>query len=275
MKIGISVQTPEVEPILPLALLTGSFEAKCQKAAEYGANGLELITVDPIRLNAKEISDTLARYNLIPCAISSGAIASTLGFTLMNDDDALAQKAQHKLKELLDFAAAVGAPLVTVGSFRGRSFGESKKVQTGFVKLLHKAGQYAEDKKVRIAIEPLNRYECNFINNTLEGLDLLKVIAHPSIGLLIDTFHANIEESSRTQAFIEAQSAQKLFHVHIADNNRMAPGLGLIDFGQIVRTLNEIGYKGFISAELLPKPTPDKAARLTIEHILHYLKTQN
>lgn len=266
MKISLSVQTPEVERVLPLALLSGSFEEKCRKAINFGADGLELITTDPTKLNVKEMVDCLGAHKLVPSAISSGGIASVLGLTLLSPDNDIASKAYSKLLELIEFASEVGAPLVTIGSFRGRSFGDNSR--SVFIQLLRKAGEYASEKSVRLAIEPLNRYENNFINNTFEGLELMTEINHPSVGLLIDTFHANIEESTRSMPFIEAQSADKLFHVHIADNNRRAPGLGLIAFGEIFQALKRISYDGFVSAELLPLPTPDEAARITMEHSL-------
>lgn len=266
MKISLSTQTPEVDKVLPLSLLNGSFEEKCRKASVLGADGLELITTDPASLDAKKLADTLDMYHLVPSAISSGGISSGLGLTLINPDSSVAKKAYAKLIDLIDFASAVGALIVTIGSFRGRLFGDPDALRKEFIKVLQRAGEYAATQLVRLAFEPLNRYESNFINNTQEGLELLDAVGHPSVGLLIDTFHANIEESSLTQPFIETQLAKKLFHVHIADNNRLAPGLGYINFEKIFQTLKDIDYDGFISAELLSKPSADKAAELTLEY---------
>lgn len=112
-----------------------------------------------------------------------------------------------------------------------------------------------------------DRQRTDFIFNTHQGLIFLHLVDHPSVGLLIDTFHANIEEASRTKPFFDALEAEKLFHVHIADNNRLPPGSGLIAFDEIFRFLDQNGYEGFISAEQLPKPDPDTAARLTLSYI--------
>jgi 5-keto-L-gluconate epimerase len=267
MRIALSVQTPEVERVLPLALLSGSFEEKCQRAAEYGANGIELITTDPESLDFSKISAALKQNHLLPAAIASGGMASTKGLTLLNPDPAIAEAAYRKLESLIMCAGALGSPVVTIGSFRGRLNVENGMSQAQFAELLHRAGDYAKMNATRVALEPLNRYETDFIFNSHQGLDFLQLVDHPSVGLLIDTFHANIEESSRTKPFLDALEAEKLFHVHIADNNRLPPGSGLIEFDEIFRFLDQNGYEGFISAELLPKPDPDTAARLTLSYI--------
>lgn len=80
-----------------------------------------------------------------------------------------------------------------------------------------------------------------------------------------DTFHMNIEEQSIYDAIKNAR--RYLAHFHLADNNRLAPGQGHLDFKKIIKALKEIGYKGFVSAEILPKPDQYTAAKLAIEHI--------
>ena len=82
----------------------------------------------------------------------------------------------------------------------------------------------------------------------------------PRLGLLLDTFHVNIEERSWTEPFAALRAAGKLWHVHVGDNNRLAPGRGLIDFPAIVATLRRSGYDGYLSAELLARPDGDTAA---------------
>jgi sugar phosphate isomerase/epimerase len=125
---------------------------------------------------------------------------------------------------------------------------------------------------VRIALEPLNRFEGDLLNNVAEGLAFLNELNHPSVGLLLDTFHVNIEESSWTEPFRQAMQAGKLFHVHLGDNNRLPPGHGLIDFAAILATLQETGFTGWLSAELLGKPDPDTAGQQTIDVMTHLMK---
>ncbi|GAH90583.1 unnamed protein product, partial [marine sediment metagenome] len=79
------------------------------------------------------------------------------------------------------------------------------------------------------------------------------------MGMLIDTFHMNIEEVSIYESIIKAKDY--ITHVHLADNNRWAPGSGHLNFAQVIEVLEKINYKGYLSAEILPLPDADRAAR--------------
>ena len=86
-------------------------------------------------------------------------------------------------------------------------------------------------------VEPLNRYETDIVCTVEEGLALVEEVGHSHLGLLLDTFHANIEEATFDVALAAAAQAGRLWHVHIGDSNRLPPGCGHIDFAAIVRTL--------------------------------------
>ena len=116
-----------------------------------------------------------------------------------------------------------------------------------------------QKKKVILTIEPLNRYECNFLNRADEIVELIKQIKSPNLKILLDTFHMNIEEKNLRDTIIETR--ENISHVHIADSNRKYPGMGHIDFIEICRTLREINYKGFISGEMLPSPNLETAMK--------------
>jgi sugar phosphate isomerase/epimerase len=121
------------------------------------------------------------------------------------------------------------------------------------------------DDNVRFAIEPINRYETNLVNTVQSGLQLLENIGRKNVGLLLDTFHMNIEEASMTESI--RASREHLFHFHVADSNRWHPGAGHVDFRSVLDTLHEIGYSGFVSAEILPLPDSDLAAKRAIEYL--------
>ncbi|MFQ6672056.1 MAG: TIM barrel protein, partial [Candidatus Tectimicrobiota bacterium] len=130
---------------------------------------------------------------------------------------------------------------------------------------LRECAALAEEEGVRLVLEPLNRYETNLVNTVAEALQLIKEVGSEAMGLLFDTFHANIEEPSIEGSIRAAGS--RLLHVHVADSNRWHPGAGHIDFAQIVATLREVGYDGYLSAEILPLPDPHTCARKTIEFL--------
>ena len=97
------------------------------------------------------------------------------------------------------------------------------------------------------------------------GVELMKKVNKKNVGLLLDTFHMNIEEPSMAQSIVDA--GEHLFHFHVADSNRWYPGAGHIDFAELLRTLTAVGYQGFVSAEMMPFPDPDTAAIKTIEYM--------
>jgi sugar phosphate isomerase/epimerase len=275
MRLSLVVQTPEVEPTVPVAFFTGSFKEKLAKAAELGADGVELMAVDPATLDVDAIGAGLRENGLEAAAVGSGAVAFATGLTLLHADPEKANQARLRLHELVDFAAGVGAPLVTVGSFRGRLASVGADGRDRLAAVLRDGAAYAEAQSVRLALEPLNRYESDIVNNAEEGLAFLAEVEHPALGLLLDTFHINVEERSWTEPFRRAMAAGRLFHVHLGDNNRLPPGHGLIDFPAIVATLREIGYNGYLSAELLAKPDPDTAARQTVTYMRSLLQERN
>ncbi|MFC2058394.1 TIM barrel protein [Chloroflexota bacterium] len=111
----------------------------------------------------------------------------------------------------------------------------------------------AKEEGVLLTLEPLNRYECNFINTILEGVAFIKEIGHPQMKILADTFHMNIEDGNLQESL--KMAGPLLAHVHFADSNRQFPGTGHINFKEIIDTLKYIEYNGFVSGEMLPKPT--------------------
>jgi 5-keto-L-gluconate epimerase len=272
MKLALTIQTPEVPMQVPIALLSGTLTEKLDKAARMGAAGIELITTEPACLDVSAILEQLDRNGLQVAAIASGGMAFAARLTLLHADPATAALASQRLDELISLAASLHAPIVTVGSFRGRAVVNKEHSLSELANILRRAGERAADAGVRIALEPLNRFEGDLLNNVAQGLAFLKELNHPAVGLLVDTFHVNIEETSWTEPFRQAMSAGKLFHVHLGDNNRLPPGQGLIDFAAILAALHESGYTGWLSAELLRIPDPDTAGQQTIDSMSRLLK---
>jgi sugar phosphate isomerase/epimerase len=123
----------------------------------------------------------------------------------------------------------------------------------------------ARSSNVKLALEPINHYETTLINNVGQGLALIASVGADNFGLLLDTFHMNIEEANIEKSIVEC--SDRVFHFHVADSNRWYPGAGHLDFKSILDTLSGIKYQGFISGEFLPKPDPETAARKNIEYI--------
>ena len=267
MKLALAITTPEVSGQPPVALLTGSFEEKLHKARALGYDGVELMTARPGELDVARVRKQLRAAGLEAAAVASGPIFMMDGLTLLADSPEKSRRAAARLDDLIDLAAGLGAPVATVGSFRGRLAWSGVGGRAYLVDLLGAAAQRAADPGVRLALEPLNRYEADLIQTAAEGLELIAEVGSPALGLLLDTFHMNIEEVDFAATLRRVMSAGRLVHVHLGDSNRLPPGQGHFDFAALAATLQEIGYAGFLSAELLGKPDPDSAAAATIQHM--------
>ena len=272
MKLSLVVQTPEVSSSSPVSLLSGSFEERLAKAASLGADGLELIPMNPATLDADGIRASLARHGLEAAAIGTVLLGFT-GITLLHADPDVAVQAQARLRDMIGFASATGAPVVTIGGFRGRVASVGEEGPERLTAALQEAAAFAESRDVRLALEPINHFQTDFVTTAQEGLALLESVGHPAVGLLLDTCHMNIDESSWAQPFRQVMEAGRLWHVHLADNNRLAPGRGLIDFRPIIMALREVGYTGYLSAEVLAQPDPDTAAQDALTHVRSLLES--
>jgi sugar phosphate isomerase/epimerase len=134
---------------------------------------------------------------------------------------------------------------------------------------LFKLDETATDLGVTLLYEPLNRYETNLINTLEEGVQFLKGLATQNVKLLADLYHMNIEETNLADALRAA--GKYVGHIHFADSNRKAAGLGHTDFVPIVGALREIGYEGYLSAEVFPLPDSESAAKQTIASFRKYV----
>ena len=126
--------------------------------------------------------------------------------------------------------------------------GEAKKEQwKTAVKNLKEVCKYAEDKEVFIALEPLNRFETDFINTCTQAINLIRDVGSNMLKIHLDTFHMNIEEKSSIQAILDA--CDLLHHFHASENDRGAPGTGQVHWSEIAGALKDIRYNRYIVIE--------------------------
>jgi sugar phosphate isomerase/epimerase len=222
--------------------------------------------MDPASLDLSAIRAALERNSLEVPAVASVSLGLS-GLTLLHNDPAIAARARSRMHDLVTFAAQLGAPLVTIGSFRGRLAAAGADGRAKLVGILREAAHFAEAHGVRLVLEPMNRFQSDIVTTGEEGLAFLDEVGHPALGLLLDTCHMITEETSWTRPFRQLMQAGRLWHVHLADSNRQTPGYGLIDFAPIMSVLRDAGYSDYLSIEVFPKPDPDTAARDGIAHI--------
>lgn len=137
-------------------------------------------------------------------------------------------------------------------------FEKQRILEKRVIPVLTNLTRIAKDNDVRLLLEPLNRYCSRFCNTAKEAVDIAKQINHDSFGILLDTYHMNIEEVSIESAI--QNSGEWLRHTHFADNNRNMPGYGHIEFNSIVKSLKKIGHEEYICFEPNLSPTDFKGA---------------
>ncbi|MFQ6067466.1 MAG: 5-keto-L-gluconate epimerase [bacterium] len=264
MKKSIVVSTPEAK--FSALAYKEDFRDSIRKVAELGFDGVELAIRDPRKVGVDKIKELVRQYNLDVPAIGTGQAWGEERLSFSDPRSKVRKKAIARIKDHIDFAARFSAQVI-IGLIRGRieDHVSREDAEKWTLDCVRECAGVAQGLKVGLTLEPLNRYETNFINTVAEGIEFIKKVDLPNIGMLIDTFHMNIEEVSLHESIVKAKDY--INHVHLADSNRWAPGSGHLNFAQIIKTLEEINYKGYLSAEILPLPDPDRAARLTIDYL--------
>ncbi len=270
-KLSVVVAPPEAEFE---AVVRIPLEEAAPLVARYEFDGIEISLLDPKSYTASKIESILSPYGLEVPAFSTGLNFIHLGYSLTSPNRELREKAVERLKEFVDLAEPLGAGVI-VGLMRGRtSKGQSvEEAISLLVEGLRTVCEHAEGKGVDVYLEPINRYETDLINTVEEALRVLDRVDSPALKLLLDTFHMNIEEPMIEESIKAAKG--RIGHFHVADSNRLAPGMGHIDFKSVLAALKEAGYRGYLSAEVIIKPSLEevlKTTRATLKPIIEELE---
>ena len=235
-------------------------------AKKHGYDSVELFFPGPDFITVEEVKALAAEHDLGIAAVGTGAGMVKHGLSLTDPDPAKREAALEFIIKMIDFGGQLGAPAI-LGSMQGKWGGDLSRDQalSLLADALKAAGAAAAKHGVPFIYEPLNRYETNLINHLAEGARYIEDNNLDNIVLLADLFHMNIEESDVAQAIIDA--GKHTGHVHFADSNRNAMGMGHTDAAPIVAALKQVGYTGYLSAEVFPKPDADACAAREIKAI--------
>ncbi len=249
-----------------------SLAVEMKTIKDLGYQGAELAIRDPQGVRRDELLGLVEELKLSVPAIGTGQAFVEEGLSLSHPDRAIREKTIARLKNHILLAQALGS-MVIVGLIRGNlpsTEGAKREALQHFKEALAECSRFAEEREVKIVIEPLNRYEVNFLHTIEETLALIAELDLENVGILADTFHMNIEERDFAASLRLAKD--RLWHFHVADSNRQAPGFGHLDFSLFFNTLEEIGYQGFISAEILQKPDFHSCATQTIRYLHNFIR---
>lgn len=238
-------------------------EPACRTAAELGFDAVEVFAPGPETVDREQLQSLLSEHGLSLAAVGTGAGWVIRKLHLCSPVTTEREAAREFIRGMVDFGGPFGAPAI-IGSMQGR-FGGDVSRDTALEYLaeaLNELGEHARQYNVPLIYEPLNRYETNLICTLADGVQLLEGLETDNVKLLADLFHMNIEERDLGEALREAGA--HVGHLHFVDSNRQAAGRGHLDFAPVVAALRETGYNGYASAEALPSPDPEAAARQTI-----------
>jgi sugar phosphate isomerase/epimerase len=258
VKIALTA-TPSQARFAPI-VLRGGLEGAFALAAELGYDGVELHLRQPGDIDAVVARKLCIQYGLGVPTLGTGMAAGEDGLTFSDPDPDVRHKAVKRIQEHIALAASLDSA-VTIGLIRGRlghDAAQRPARRAAGLACLDECCRSALASGVTLLLEPLNRYEADYLNTIEETLGAIEEIGAPNLKVLADTFHMNIEEVDMVDALRRA--GPRLGHVHLADSNRQAPGYGHVDMRSILQALSGIQYQEYLSFEVLPLPESRQVA---------------
>jgi len=258
MKLSIVLSTQQAQ--FQAATFKGDLETNLDLIASMGYDGVELAIRDPKLVDLDKLDALVRRYSLRVPAIGTGQAWGEERLSFTDSDPQVREQAIERIKSHIPVASRFSSVII-IGLIRGivKPGVDSVQAMDWLVEALRECSEAAHLHGVRLALEPINRYETTLINTVSQGLELIERVGADNFGLLLDTFHMNIEDPVIEDSIHAC--GPHIFHFHVADSNRWYPGAGHLDFKSIVTTLNSTGYQGWVSGEFLPKPDAETAAQ--------------
>jgi sugar phosphate isomerase/epimerase len=255
-----SMATSPAPSVFGPLLFAGDLGRAIEAAAALGFEGIEISLRSTAEVDAGRLEEQLQVVGLALSALGSGRAFLEEGLCFADPDDGVRRAAVARIREHITLAGRFGA-LVIIGLIRGArpADGGAEAADRRIVRCLRECAEAAGEAGVGLVVEAINRYETAFYNTAEDALQLLDAVGSSRAGVLLDVFHMNIEEVSIAGAVRAAGS--RLHYFHIVDSNRWAPGWGHVDYSDVGEALRSVGYAGWVSAEILPRPDALAAAR--------------
>jgi D-psicose/D-tagatose/L-ribulose 3-epimerase len=257
-------------------------ERTIETLADQGYNAVEMYG-EPEKVNLKILLDVFNSFDLSVCGITGMWGSTSLEGRkrkLLSADAGLVTNSQKYVQRCIDMCRSLEANELNVCLFADdRSafdpnhhvIPEPQKatVLRGIIPMLSELSRFAGDRGIRLLLEPLNRYSTPYLTTAEEAVAVARQVNQENFGVLLDTFHMNIEEDSFENAILKSE--RLLHHTHFADNNRKMPGRGHIDFHSIIESLRKIGYQQYISFE--PHLTSTQDYKMATKCGLDFIKS--
>jgi len=242
---------------------TASF-AVLRKAAEIGYDIVEIAVEDRERIDWAALRKTCRELGLR--ATVSGAFGADRDIS--SDRPEIRANGLSYIIDCMEIAADLespvfGGPLYSaVGKTRPVPDAQKRQERQWCLENLHQASRRAETLGVTLALEPLNRFESDMVNTVDQAISLVDEVGSGRLKILMDTFHANIEEKNIAQSILRL--GDRLAHVQANENDRGTPGTGHLDWIGIRDALRQIGYRGSMVIETFGAPSKELARAASI-----------
>jgi len=230
------------------------------KRLNYDA--VEFIGEDQSSMDLNNFTEILITHDLKVSGVTGmwGNVNSKAGTRrLLSLDGTMVENAKRYVTRCIELCGQLGGqqfnvclfadPGSTLLDFSHRVLSQRQKLKLveKSIPLLRSLANYAKDYGVLLLLEPLNRYATPYCCTAADAVHICNTVDHPSFGILLDTFHMNIEEDSFSRAIELAGGL--LLHMHFADNNRKMPGSAHLDFTSVLKALHKSKYQRYISFE--------------------------
>lgn len=271
MKFCYQAATPDLAIALSVTAFQGNLNETFARLSAIGYDGVELMTLDPDRLDWNTVKDSALKYGLDIPLICTGEIFGQLGLSFTHPEAAVRREAIRRVKRIIDFAAFLGAN-INIGRVRGQYCdGIARRITWQWaIDAFREISAHAAPRQVAVALEPVTILQTNFINTVAEAAQMTEDVGAENFGIMFDTFHLNIEEKNLFQ--VMKDFARYNIHVHLADNNRRYPGQCGIDFERVVQTLYDTGYDKAFTTEIYQLPDQETAALGSMKHLAPIFK---
>lgn len=241
--------------------VTSEMLPTCEQLKTAGYDGVELPMFN-LELDYKSLGESLDSMGLARTAVTIRGEEDNP----ISPDASVRAKGVELTKQTLDCCAAAGVETLVgpyhsaLGYFSGA--GPTDDEWKWGVDSMRQVAEHAGQVGVKLGVEALNRFECYFLNTHGDSARFVREVDHPACGMMYDTFHSNIEEKSVTDA-VNA-GGDKLFHIHISENDRSTPGQGAVRWDENFDAIVKSGYDGWLVIEAFGLALPEIAAATKI-----------
>lgn len=246
MKSAVSLSAFEMKSGAPV-LFNSNLEENIPIIKEIGFDGVDLFVDNPRNSNSQQ-AKKLLNENGLSVGVVMPAVLFSEGLSLSSKEKEIRHVTVKRMLPILGYANDLNAN-VSLGLVRGNF--DCEQSEQYFKESIEELLNCSEKLGVKLLIEPINRYEINNMNSSIEALKFI-IDSKLPLYLMLDTFHMNIEDVDICENLTLCKDYIR--HIHFLDSNRLAPGMGHIDMFKVFETLKKINYDGYLCLEALPKP---------------------